>query len=74
MRAGHHFYVRNVMPRLARLVASNSEAYDYLAESMDAWPGPDALAERIAAAGWERVAWRQLLLGAVALHCAHRPR
>jgi demethylmenaquinone methyltransferase/2-methoxy-6-polyprenyl-1,4-benzoquinol methylase len=72
MRAGHHFYVRNVMPRLARLVASNSEAYEYLAESMDAWPAPDALAERITDAGWERVAWRQLLLGAVALHSAHR--
>jgi demethylmenaquinone methyltransferase/2-methoxy-6-polyprenyl-1,4-benzoquinol methylase len=74
MRAGHHFYVRRVMPRLARLVASNSEAYDYLAESVDAWPAPDALAERIAAAGWERVGWRQLLLGAVALHSGSRPR
>jgi demethylmenaquinone methyltransferase/2-methoxy-6-polyprenyl-1,4-benzoquinol methylase len=74
MRAGHHFYVRNVMPRLARLIATNSEAYDYLAESMDAWPAPDALAQRITAAGWERVGWRQLLLGAVALHSGIRPR
>ena len=74
LRAGHHFYVRRVMPRLARLAASNSEAYQYLAESMDAWPAPDALAARIASAGWERVTWRPLLLGAVALHSAHRPR
>jgi demethylmenaquinone methyltransferase/2-methoxy-6-polyprenyl-1,4-benzoquinol methylase len=74
MRAGHHFYVRRVMPRLARVVASNSEAYDYLAESVDAWPGPDALADRITAAGWEQVVWRQLLLGAVALHSGTRPR
>jgi demethylmenaquinone methyltransferase/2-methoxy-6-polyprenyl-1,4-benzoquinol methylase len=70
MRAGHHFYVRRVMPRLARLVASNSEAYDYLAESVDAWPGPDELANRIAAAGWGTVRHRQLMLGAVALHWA----
>jgi demethylmenaquinone methyltransferase / 2-methoxy-6-polyprenyl-1,4-benzoquinol methylase len=74
LRAGHHFYVRRVMPRLARLAASNSEAYEYLAESVDAWPAPDALAERITAAGWERVIWRQLLLGAVALHSGSRPR
>jgi demethylmenaquinone methyltransferase/2-methoxy-6-polyprenyl-1,4-benzoquinol methylase len=74
MRAGHHFYVRRVMPRLARLVASNSEAYDYLAESVDAWPGPDALADRVTAAGWEKVTWRQMLLGAVALHSGARPR
>jgi demethylmenaquinone methyltransferase/2-methoxy-6-polyprenyl-1,4-benzoquinol methylase len=74
LRAGHHFYVRHVMPRLARLAASNSEAYEYLAESMDAWPAPSALAERITAAGWERVIWRPLLLGAVALHSGSRPR
>jgi demethylmenaquinone methyltransferase/2-methoxy-6-polyprenyl-1,4-benzoquinol methylase len=70
MRAGHHFYVRRVMPRLARLVASNSEAYEYLAESVDAWPGPVELADRIAAAGWGTVRHRQLMLGAVALHRA----
>jgi demethylmenaquinone methyltransferase/2-methoxy-6-polyprenyl-1,4-benzoquinol methylase len=72
LRAGHHFYVRRVMPRLARLVASNSEAYDYLAESVDAWPGPIELADRIAAAGWGTVRWRQLMLGAVALHTGAR--
>jgi demethylmenaquinone methyltransferase/2-methoxy-6-polyprenyl-1,4-benzoquinol methylase len=74
MRTGHDFYVRRVMPRLAKLAASNSEAYVYLAESMAAWPAPDALSDRIAAAGWERVTWRQLLLGAVALHSGYRPR
>lgn len=74
MRAGHHFYVRRVMPRIAKLVATNSEAYEYLAESMAAWPTPDALADRMTAAGWERVEWRQLLLGAVALHSGLRPR
>ncbi|HWC36026.1 MAG TPA: class I SAM-dependent methyltransferase [Mycobacteriales bacterium] len=72
MRAGHHMYVRRVMPRLARLVASNSEAYEYLAESVDAWPGPVELADRIAAAGWGSVRWRQLMLGAVALHTGVR--
>jgi demethylmenaquinone methyltransferase/2-methoxy-6-polyprenyl-1,4-benzoquinol methylase len=72
LRAGHHFYVRRVMPRLARMVASNSEAYDYLAESVGAWPGPAELADRIAAAGWGTVTWRQLMLGAVALHTARR--
>jgi len=72
LRAGHHFYVRRVMPRLARLVATNSEAYEYLAESVDAWPGPSELADRIAAAGWGKVRWRQLMLGAVALHWATR--
>ena len=68
MRAGHHFYVERVMPRLARLASSNSEAYSYLAESVGAWPAPAELADRISAAGWSAVRWRSLLLGAVALH------
>jgi demethylmenaquinone methyltransferase/2-methoxy-6-polyprenyl-1,4-benzoquinol methylase len=68
MRAGHHFYVERVMPRLARLASSNSEAYRYLAESVEAWPAPADLADRITAAGWSSVRWRSLLLGVVALH------
>ena len=55
------------------LLSSNGEAYAYLAESVGAWPAPAALAERIAAAGWAVVRWRQLLLGAVALHSATKP-
>lgn len=72
LRAGHEIYVDRVLPRLARLVASNGEAYEYLAESVGEWPSPIALSEWIAAAGWSAVTWRQLLLGAVALHSAVR--
>jgi demethylmenaquinone methyltransferase / 2-methoxy-6-polyprenyl-1,4-benzoquinol methylase len=72
LRAGHDVYVDHVLPRLARLVASNGEAYTYLAESVSDWPAPADLAERLAAAGWSAVRWRQLLFGAVALHSAVR--
>lgn len=72
LRAGHGVYVDRLLPRLARLVASNGEAYEYLAESVGEWPSPAALSERLAAAGWSAVTWRQLLLGAVALHRAVR--
>jgi demethylmenaquinone methyltransferase/2-methoxy-6-polyprenyl-1,4-benzoquinol methylase len=71
-RGGHGFYVARVLPRLARMVASNGEAYEYLAESVGEWPAPAPLATRIAAAGWSSVSWRQLLLGAVAMHTAVR--
>jgi demethylmenaquinone methyltransferase/2-methoxy-6-polyprenyl-1,4-benzoquinol methylase len=72
LKAGHKLYVDRVMPRLAKVAASNNEAYEYLAESVGDWPSPSALADRIRAAGWSKVAWRQLLLGAVALHSAAR--
>ena len=72
LKAGHRVYVDRLLPRLARLVASNGEAYEYLAESVGEWPAPAVLAQRLAAAGWSAVRWRQLLLGAVALHSATR--
>jgi demethylmenaquinone methyltransferase / 2-methoxy-6-polyprenyl-1,4-benzoquinol methylase len=72
LRAGHDLYVGHVLPRLARLVASNGEAYEYLAESVGQWPGPVELTQQLSAAGWSAVGWRQLLLGAVALHRATR--
>jgi demethylmenaquinone methyltransferase / 2-methoxy-6-polyprenyl-1,4-benzoquinol methylase len=72
LRAGHDLYVDRLLPRLARLVASDGEAYEYLAESVGQWPAPAALAGRIGAAGWSAVRWQQLLLGAVALHRATR--
>jgi demethylmenaquinone methyltransferase/2-methoxy-6-polyprenyl-1,4-benzoquinol methylase len=72
LRAGHRLYVDRVLPRLARLVASNDEAYEYLAESVGEWPAPSILAQWLTTAGWSSVRWRQLLLGAVALHSATR--
>jgi demethylmenaquinone methyltransferase / 2-methoxy-6-polyprenyl-1,4-benzoquinol methylase len=73
MRAGHRFYVEQVLPRVARVVASDREAYRYLAESVGDWPSPQALATRMRGAGWTAVTWRQLMLGAVAVHVATRP-
>jgi len=65
-------YLMRALPPVARLVSSNPEAYVYLAESIRAWPDQSALAARIAAAGWQRVAWRNLSGGIVTLHRATR--
>jgi demethylmenaquinone methyltransferase/2-methoxy-6-polyprenyl-1,4-benzoquinol methylase len=73
LRAGHRMYVEHLLPRLARLVSSDAEAYAYLAESVGAWPAPEALARRVTAAGWSVARWRQLMAGAVALHSAVKP-
>ncbi len=73
-RAAYHGLVLgHVLPAIARRVSSNPDAYLYLAESIRDWPSQPELAERIADAGWERVAWRDLTGGAVALHRATRP-
>ncbi|MBG0565283.1 demethylmenaquinone methyltransferase [Actinoplanes sp. NEAU-A11] len=66
-------YLMRSLPVVARAVSSNPEAYVYLAESIPAWPDQQGLASRIAEAGpWDRVGWRNLTGGVVALHRATR--
>ena len=65
-------YLMRALPVVATRVASNPDAYMYLAESIRAWPDQPALAARIARTGWDRASWRDLSGGIVALHRATR--
>lgn len=71
--AAYKNYLMRALPRVARAVSSNPEAYVYLAESIRAWPDQPALARLIVDAGWSEVGWRNLTGGIVALHTARRP-
>jgi demethylmenaquinone methyltransferase/2-methoxy-6-polyprenyl-1,4-benzoquinol methylase len=71
-RAVYSGYLIRALPWLARRVSSSAESYAYLAESIRAWPDQRALGERIRAAGWDRVEYRNLTGGIVALHRAVR--
>jgi demethylmenaquinone methyltransferase/2-methoxy-6-polyprenyl-1,4-benzoquinol methylase len=66
-------YLMKLLPPVAKLVSSNPDSYEYLAESIRAWPDQAALARVIQAAGWQQVAWRNLSFGVVALHRAQKP-
>lgn len=63
-------YLMRALPAVARRVASNPDAYVYLAESIRAWPDQARLAGIIGSAGWSSVAWMNLTGGIVALHRA----
>ena len=67
-------YLMRALPAVARQVSSDPAAYEYLAESIRAWPDQAGLAARLQQAGWADVAWRDLTGGIVALHRATRPR
>lgn len=71
-RVAYYAGLEHVLPAIARKVSSNPEAYVYLGESIRDWSPQPELAARIANAGWTDVAWRNLALGAVALHRATR--
>lgn len=69
IRAPYSAYSRHLLPRIAGLLnKSAEEAYRYLNESIEQWPAQDELAAWLREAGLERVAYRNLTLGIVALH------
>ncbi|HYT25083.1 MAG TPA: class I SAM-dependent methyltransferase [Actinomycetota bacterium] len=61
-------YLTRLMPLAARRLSSDAEAYEYLARSIGAWPDQEGLARWVREAGFERVRWRNLTGGIVALH------
>lgn len=72
-RTVYDLYLTRVLPQVARLVAGQSPAYAYLAESILDWPDQRGLSRLMLGAGWSQVAYRDLTGGIVALHRAMNP-
>jgi len=66
-------YLMRALPVVAGAVTRDRGSYDYLAESIRSWPDQAALGRRLLGAGWDRVSYRNLTGGIVALHRAVRP-
>jgi len=73
LRVAYERYLARALPAIARRVARNPAAYEYLAESIADWPGQQELARLMQGAGWSAVKWRDLTFGIVAVHAARRP-
>jgi demethylmenaquinone methyltransferase/2-methoxy-6-polyprenyl-1,4-benzoquinol methylase len=75
VRVPYGLYGRYVLPKVAGLINREAaEAYRYLNESIESWPTQDELAAWLREAGFERVAYRNLTLGIVALHRGFVPQ
>ena len=61
-----------VVPWIGQIVTQDRDAYRYLVESIRRFPAQDALAKLMRAAGFERVTWRNLSGGIVAIHSGWR--
>ncbi len=66
-------YLMRALPTVAGVVTRDKGSYEYLAESIRAWPTQAELARLMLDAGWEQVAYRNLTGGIVALHRAVLP-
>jgi demethylmenaquinone methyltransferase/2-methoxy-6-polyprenyl-1,4-benzoquinol methylase len=67
------WYFNHVLPRIGRAVSRHSLAYDYLPQSVGAFPWGDAFARMLADAGFLQVRARPLSLGIVYLYSAVTP-
>lgn len=69
IKMAYGWYFRNVLPRIGRLFASNdSEAYDYLPDSVGEFPCYEALAEKMVAAGLSSATFHPLTFGIATLY------
>jgi demethylmenaquinone methyltransferase/2-methoxy-6-polyprenyl-1,4-benzoquinol methylase len=65
-------YLMRALPVIAKRVASNPEAYIYLAQSIQAWPNQKDLASIMEKSGWGNIAWQDLSFGIVAVHIGQK--
>ena len=65
-------YSERALPWLGRVIARDAESYRYLHESIRRFPPQRELAQRMVAAGFGNVAWRNMTMGVVALHSGWR--
>ena len=67
-RPFYYFYLRLILPWLARLVTGDREAYLYLGTSISNFPNRFELSKEMEAIGFKKVAARALTFSIVSLH------
>jgi len=68
----YDFYSFNVLPKLGKLIADDSESYQYLAESIRMHPDQETLKEMMSNVGFEGTEYFNLSAGIVALHRGYK--
>lgn len=68
----YDFHSFQILPRLGKLFANDSDSYRYLAESIRKHPAQDTLKGMMDAAGFERCSYKNLSGGIVAIHTGYR--
>jgi demethylmenaquinone methyltransferase/2-methoxy-6-polyprenyl-1,4-benzoquinol methylase len=67
-RALVHFYNGTVVPFVGGIISGDRASYQYLNDSIRAFPDQERLAAELRAAGFSSVEWRNLSGGIVAVH------
>ena len=70
----YNFYGRHILPRVGRSVSKNEGAYQYLPDSIAAFPDGPAFLDRMRAAGFEDLRWKPLTFGIASIYKGTLPR
>ncbi|MGB0797835.1 MAG: bifunctional demethylmenaquinone methyltransferase/2-methoxy-6-polyprenyl-1,4-benzoquinol methylase UbiE, partial [Planktomarina sp.] len=68
MQKAYDLYSFNVIPKMGKMIANDSESYQYLVESIRQFPDQDTFLGMVRDAGFENASYRNLTLGIAALH------
>lgn len=74
LRPVYYPYLKHVLPKIARVVTRDEQAYQYLAGSIEAFPDRAAISAELRQAGFAEVSARGLSGGIVALHSAQKKK
>ena len=70
LAAPYRFYLHHVLPRIAGWLTGNIGAYDYLGESIEAFPRGAAFCELLCRAGFRNPACCPLSMGIASIYTA----
>lgn len=68
----YNVYFKSVLPRIGRLISGSTGAYSYLPASVQRFPGPQELLERMRAAGFRTASWTPYTFGIAGLYRGKR--
>lgn len=69
---GIRLYTRTVLPRIGAWISGDDHAYQYLPDSVEQWPSPELLGQKLKQVGFVTVRFEVLVLGMAAVHIAER--
>lgn len=69
----YNLYLAHILPIIGRLVSRDKAAYQYLADTIAAYPAASVLAEEMRLAGFANVKFRVFTAGIVCLHTGEKP-
>ena len=67
-----NLYFKNILPVIGRIKSKDPKAYQYLYESVQAFPDYDKLLERLEKIGFKSCKWKSLSLGICAIYLAKK--